>query len=328
MRLENIAVAWLLVHLAVLRATAVREASGAPLPFIGSCLGLGLAAWFVIGASRAGQLAVWPWQLWIFCLSASGAFVVEAWRVVWPSRVWASVAQGLALVALHPLGAIVAVAACLVLWNGTLAAPRTDQSERDFREWFERQSLPLSSPLDPAVQIVKFIDYQCPACRVASQALDGILSARSADLQAGRIHIVLYDFPLENECNLTYRKLGAPDLHPAACEAAAAVRMVKTPQEKTQLRDWLWSNQAGLSRASIAFELASGFGIDFEEHYRDVLKLVEADVEVGERRGVVGTPAVWLNGVRIAAPTAANLEWSIGRELNRSRPVLEGLNRQ
>ena len=67
------------------------------------------------------------------------------------------------------------------------------------------------------VVVVKFNDFQCPACRQAYVAYKGI-QQKYESAYPGQVAFVNVDYPLEAECN-------QGGIHAAACEAAVAVRL-------------------------------------------------------------------------------------------------------
>ena len=89
------------------------------------------------------------------------------------------------------------------------------------------------------VVVVKFNDYQCPSCRQAYVEYRGIVAKYEREY-AGRVKFVTLDFPLEAECNVA-------SIHPAACEAAAAVRLARTKGRDVQMEEWLFARQPELT---------------------------------------------------------------------------------
>src|SRR5262245_18519923 len=95
------------------------------------------------------------------------------------------------------------------------------------------------------VLILKFNDFQCPACGQSYQAYKPIFAKYDAE-KAGQVRLVLKDYPLNRDCNDGL----AQTLHPAACDAAVAVRLAP-PSKVVALEDWLYSNQPTMTSPSV-----------------------------------------------------------------------------
>jgi protein-disulfide isomerase len=140
--------------------------------------------------------------------------------------------------------------------------------------------------------IVKFNDYQCPACRQTYLEYKGII-ARYQKANPGQVVLVNKDFPLDGECN-------QGTVHPAACEAAAAVRMAKAHNRAEALEEWLFANQETMTPDSVkAAARDVGQVTDFDAQYPTILKEVSADATLGRELEVNATPTFFINGVRV-----------------------------
>jgi protein-disulfide isomerase len=139
------------------------------------------------------------------------------------------------------------------------------------------------------VTIVEFGDYQCPGCGSFALAvkpqIDGTL------VESGRAKFVFYDFPLIS-------------IHANAFLAARASRCAEEQDKYWEYHETLFRQQARWSSASMpssAFEqYAADVGIDRgafkaclnSDKYADV---VTANMQLGTRMGVNGTPSIFLN---------------------------------
>ena len=123
--------------------------------------------------------------------------------------------------------------------GGAMYPPLTDQQRAEVEKWFDMQptvEMPIPKG-DAKVLVVKFNDYQCPPCRQSYELYGPILDKYTA---TGQVKFVLKHFPLEPECNPT----GSPQtVHPASCEAAAAVVMAEPKGTAGKLEAWLFANQ-------------------------------------------------------------------------------------
>jgi uncharacterized membrane protein/protein-disulfide isomerase len=206
--------------------------------------------------------------------------------------------------------AVAADGAAAPLETAEQAAARTSEFER----WYTAQPrVPLIVPAEGAkVLIVKFNDYQCPACAQSYREYKSILAKYQAE-RPGEVRLVLKDFPLEQECNATM----TTTMHGGACEAAAAVRLAKAKNRAEPLEDWLYSNQAQMTPERVK-QAAREVGqvSDFDARYASMLDGVKSDVAYGRQLGVRSTPTFFINGVKLeGALPAVYFDQAIAYEL-------------
>jgi protein-disulfide isomerase len=150
------------------------------------------------------------------------------------------------------------------------------------------QGVTLGDP-EAQITVVEFGDYQCPGCGAFALSvkpqLEGTLVA------SGDVKFVYYDFPLIS-------------IHPNAFLAARAARCSAEQDSYWEYHETLFRNQTRWAAATMpasAFEdYAEEVGIDTgpfaaclnSEKYADV---VTANMELGARMGVNGTPTVMVN---------------------------------
>ncbi len=152
---------------------------------------------------------------------------------------------------------------------------------------------------DAKVVIVSYDDFQCPYCSRMHQALMGTIYPKYAD----RVKIVYKDFPLSS-------------IHPWATHAAVDSNCLAV-----QSYDSFWSfadfahnhgaeiNQAGGPEQQgqeldkITRDQAQKFNLDLNKLDTCVKTqdqtAVNASVQEGERLGIQGTPALFINGYKI-----------------------------
>jgi len=178
----------------------------------------------------------------------------------------------------------------------------------------QQPRVPLLVPNDgAAVVVVKFNDYQCPPCRQTFMEYKPIF-AKWAKQQPGKVRYVTRDFALERECNAFVNQ----DLHPAACEAAVAVRLAREKGKADAMEDWLFANQPSLSPASVKSAVQTVAGVtDFDARYAATLELVKADIAQGSALKVSGTPTFYMNGMRLPGLRAEYFDAAIAWELRR-----------
>lgn len=244
-----------------------------------------------------------------------GLFIVSGAASTVPMRRLPSrFARDLRALASSPLAiaialVLVAGAVSLVAWfprdgqpaaSAAAAAPGAQpaQAQPDFEPlWKAAPREDIGVPSDGArVLIVKFNDYQCPACRQAHEMYSGIIKELQ-DKHPGQIKSITMDYPLEPECNFNVQR----ELHPAACDAAAAVRMARPLGKAEEVEDWLYNNQGAMTPATVRAALQRIAGItDFDARYPAILKDVQRDIASGGANRVSSTPTYFINGVRVA----------------------------
>lgn len=169
------------------------------------------------------------------------------------------------------------------------------------RDWNARRHLTIGIPNEGAkVLVVMFIDWQCPACRAVHATYLPIVDAINRQ-KPGSIRVVTRDYPLNMRCNPNV----PIEMHRAACEAAVAVRLAREKHKETEMIDWLFAHQETLTPAIVRQAAKDVAGVaDLAARYPSVIKDVAAEVELGRRLEVGGTPTVFVNG--ILARTADN----------------------
>jgi uncharacterized membrane protein/protein-disulfide isomerase len=180
----------------------------------------------------------------------------------------------------------------------TTAAPAPTQDQRsEFERWYVSQPrIPLIVPTDGAkVLVVKFNDFQCPACGQSYLAYKPIFAKYDAD-HPGAVKLVLKDYPLNKDCNDALPQT----IHPAACDAAVAVRLAGSHNKTDAMEDWLYNHQPAMTPPAVR-QAARDVGqiTDFDAKYADTLTLVKGDVALGRQLQVKSTPTFFINGVKI-----------------------------
>ena len=201
----------------------------------------------------------------------------------------------LALVALFPREAILA--------EGQAPAPAPVEVldpavVTELHAWIDKQPrVPEVVALMPPgvkVQVVKFNDYQCPACRMTYVAYKDIFAKYEAS-NPKEFSYDSRDFPLDSEC-------GMGGIHAYACEAAVAVRLAKAkdPAKGKELENWLFERQDRLSRDLAKQGLLEIAQVNsYDADYPKTLEAIRADVKLGTAVGVNGTPTFFVNGIRL-----------------------------
>ena len=165
-----------------------------------------------------------------------------------------------------------------------------------FNAWLDAQphaELPVPSE-GAKVLIVKFNDFQCPACRQAYLEYKWVVD-KYRKTAPDTVKFVNVDFPLEAEC-------GVANLHPSACEAAAAVRMARAKNRGEQMEEWLFTNQSTLTPDVVKGAVRDVAQVtDFDAQYPKMLEQIRAESKMGQALGIQGTPTFYINGIKINA---------------------------
>jgi uncharacterized membrane protein/protein-disulfide isomerase len=198
-------------------------------------------------------------------------------------------------------------------------APALTQDQRsEFERWYLSQPrIPLIVPTEGAkVLIVKFNDFQCPACGQSYLLYKPILAKYEAE-HPGAVKMVLKDYPLNRDCNDNISQT----LHPSACDAAVAVRLAQARNKAPELEEWLYTHQQGLTPPAVRQAARDIGGItDFDAKYSSTLSLVKGDIALGKQLNIKATPTFFINGVKIDGAWAPQFfDQAIAFELQRAQ---------
>ena len=236
----------------------------------------------------------------------------------------ASSPLALALVVLAAVGAGTSMAlfpreAALAASGGDGAAAPAPSAEEatEFERWLRAQPrVPLDIPAEgAAVVVVKFNDFQCPACGQSYQAYTSVFAKYEAE-HPGAVRLVLKDFPLDSKCNSTMTQT----VHPAACEAAVAVRLAAEHGRGAAMEDWLYANQPSMTPETVREQAAVvGQVTDFDARYEATLDEVKRDIALARQLGINATPTFFINGVKVEGSLPAQyFDQAIALELERA----------
>jgi protein-disulfide isomerase len=144
---------------------------------------------------------------------------------------------------------------------------------------------PSKGPADAALTMVVFSDFQCPFCQRVEPTL-----AELEKHYGKKLRVVWKNYPLP--------------FHPDAAPAAEAVMAAEAQGKFWPMHDKLFENSGALDRASLE-KYAGELGLDLARFKADLdahryKARIEADTQEGTDLGVNGTPAVFINGRKIA----------------------------
>jgi uncharacterized membrane protein len=183
----------------------------------------------------------------------------------------------------------------------------------EWHRWLDTQPKQQAAlpPAGVKVLVLKFNDYQCPACRMTYMAYRDIIAKYQAS-HPDAFRFETRDFPLESEC-------GFGGIHGSACEAAVAVRLARAKNKDKELEAWLFERQETMNRDLVKQGLQQIAQVsDFDAEYAKTLEQVRADARLGQSLGVQGTPTFFVNGIRVGSLRPAYFDAAIGYLLNKS----------
>jgi uncharacterized membrane protein len=290
-----------------------RDSVGESIPgylFVGSTLALAVimylayASFFILKA------------VCILCLityaAVIGLFVVSGAATSYPmTTLPRRVGRDLRALVASPVALTVAILFCAGAVTTLAFFPRegsvvtdqasTPQASQDRRAEFERYftsqpRMTLMVPNEGAkVLIVKFNDFQCPACGQSYVQYKPILAKFDAE-RPGQVKMVLKDYPLNPQCNDNIPQM----VHPSACDAAVAVRLAAQHGKAEALEDYLYTHQPDMTPQAVRQAAHDIGGInDWDAKYGPTLALVKGETGLGRQLGVKSTPTFFINGVKI-----------------------------
>jgi uncharacterized membrane protein len=194
--------------------------------------------------------------------------------------------------------------------------PLTDQQKADLVKWWDVQPrMDVPVPNDGVkVLMVKFNDYQCPACGQTYRAYAALIDKWT---KTGQFKFVSKHFPLDAKCN------GGFTLHPAACEAAAAVVMARRKGDGSaeKLEDWFFTHQGPplLTPDQVKAAARDVGGIpDFEAKYASAIIEVKNEAGMGGMLGIKSTPTFFINGHMTGGQDPRVIDFLIDLEMKRA----------
>ncbi|MBC7660349.1 MAG: thioredoxin domain-containing protein [Chitinophagaceae bacterium] len=136
------------------------------------------------------------------------------------------------------------------------------------------------------ITIVEYSEFQCPFCERVQPASKRILKEYQ-----GKIRWIVRDFPL--------------GFHNRARPAAIAARCAKDQGKYWEMYEEMFKNQKGLSDADFK-KYASNIKLDgkkFDDCVakpNKIVEVIDTNMKSGEKLGVTGTPAFFINGRRLS----------------------------
>lgn len=175
----------------------------------------------------------------------------------------------------------------------------------------EAGAAPFKGSENARVTLIEFSDFQCPACRSVSPAIEEI-----HEKYGDRVRVAFKQFPLHS-------------IHPQAQAAAEAALCANEQGRFWEMHDALFERQGELANEQLKARAAE-LGLDTERFNRCLdsgsqRDAVMADLEEGQRAGVHATPSLFINGrpltLRQGSPLIDQIAAVIDDELARKGPA-------
>ncbi len=153
------------------------------------------------------------------------------------------------------------------------------------RGMIESGDAPSVGPANASVTLVEFSDFQCPFCGRIVPAIDGVRKN-----YGDKVKLIFRQFPLNS-------------IHPFAQKAAEAALCAREQGKFWEMHDLLFKEQDKLEVADLK-DKASRVGLKADAFAAclDGSKMadkVAAEVALGTKIGVSGTPSLFLNGRQV-----------------------------
>ena len=164
------------------------------------------------------------------------------------------------------------------------------QKEDEFKKLLEDKveveigESPVKGDKKAEYTIVTFSDFQCPFCKRGDDTIKELQKKYDK-----RVKYVFKHFPL--------------GFHPQAAPASKAAWAAGKQGKFFEYHDKLFENQAKLGD-ELYVQIAKDLGLNLDKFNKDrasdeAEKQIKADMEVGQKAGIQGTPGFILNGVKI-----------------------------
>ena len=156
---------------------------------------------------------------------------------------------------------------------------------------------------------------ECPTCGRTYDWYKPVLT-KLEQSNPGAVKVVLKDWPWNAKCNFNI----PTEMHPGACEAAAAARMARDRGKYDEMETWLYGNTTASAQGVIDAAKRILGVTDFAKEYAAKLPDIRRDAADGGALKIDGTPTLFINGVRVGGRVlmpAQLFELAITLELNK-----------
>lgn len=161
---------------------------------------------------------------------------------------------------------------------------------------------PVIGNAQAPVTIIKFSDYQCPACRMAANALHPLMKRYPE-----KVKFIFMNYPLDSNCNSSLPR----QMHPFACEAASVAVCAHQQGQFMTAYETLFENQEDFQTGKIADLLKDHGNIDLPKlkaclQAPSTLIQITDDIAAARAIKIQSTPTFFINGKKVEGglPTA------------------------
>ncbi|MBO6522875.1 MAG: thioredoxin domain-containing protein [Balneolaceae bacterium] len=167
-------------------------------------------------------------------------------------------------------------------------SPETNLQSQAASETTAASSVEAEQPVNAKVELVKFSDYQCPACKYFVPFVNQLKQDYGDDIKVTYKH-----FPLS--------------MHPYAHVAARSVEAARVQGKFQEMHDMIFEGQEQWSRGNaeaIFIGYARALELDVQKFQQDMNsadmnRIVMADRREGRDLGISSTPTFFINGVEM-----------------------------
>jgi protein-disulfide isomerase len=164
---------------------------------------------------------------------------------------------------------------------------------------------PARGDANAPVTVVEFTDFQCPSCAAMQPVLDEVLKS-----YGNKVRFVVRDFPLQAHANArkAAEAANAANAQGKFWDYAAVLFKHQSALDVPSLKKY--ASDLGLNRA--VFDAALDSGKYSAE--------VRHDLDDGEKYGIDGTPAIFINGIALTELSTEGLRAAIDKALAATAP--------
>ena len=162
---------------------------------------------------------------------------------------------------------------------------------------------PVIGPKDAKVNIVAFLDFQCPYCGQIYPTLQEVLKKYPKE-----VNLIIKHYPLTS-------------IHKAAENAAVASLAAARQKKYKELNDILFKNYRNINDDSIK-TYAKEAGLDMTAFDKDIKdpelkKIITEDMKQGQKLGVRGVPSIYINGKPLKGRSIDVFTKTVDKELKK-----------
>jgi protein-disulfide isomerase/uncharacterized membrane protein len=163
--------------------------------------------------------------------------------------------------------------------------------------------VPVVGNPNAPITMVKFFDFQCPACKMAANAMHPLLKRYPNDIKFAYIN-----FPLDMGCNPQIKN----KMHEFACEAATVAICAQQQGKYAEAYEILFDKQKDFEAGKIAGLLSEVPGLDQAKLVEctklpSTIEKIQKDVEYASKLKIQSTPTFFMNGKKIEGGLPTNL---------------------